>query len=186
MSDPARTVLPMSREIMKLLRLASDAAAQMLSEAQAAEYRIRALLDVLDTAVSTAVRALPPDTSVREVRRYRDPDGRDMVELELELDDHLVAFLDTLPDRDAFIEEALRRYLNGSALGRHAYHRRLRAAAAELGLSLGWGADLDMWMEHYPDPPRRLTVEVVAEHTEWLSRRRPPRSDRRRMAPPNE
>lgn len=94
-----------------------------------------------------------------------------MVELEFDLPDYLVAFLGTLPDPNAFIEEASRRRLNDSTLGRHSYQRRLCAAARPFGLGTGWGSDLDLWMDHFPEPPSRLTPEILASHSRWLSRR---------------
>ncbi|OJF11080.1 type II toxin-antitoxin system Phd/YefM family antitoxin [Couchioplanes caeruleus] len=172
LSYPTRTVRGMSREIIEQLTAAAAAAADMLRESEAGADRARGLLNALAAAHSTAVRALPPDTSVREIRRYRGADGREMVELEVEIDDDLVAFLDTLPDPNAFIVEALRRVANRSVLGRHAYHQRLSAATKEVGLSVGWGADLEMWLEHYPDPPRRITPELLTTHAQWLRQRR--------------
>ncbi|WP_130507933.1 hypothetical protein [Krasilnikovia cinnamomea] len=159
----------MSRKIIKQLAAAADAAAHMLAESEASAYRAQSLLDALAAANSTAVRALPPDDSVREVRRYRDADGREMVELEVEIDDDLVPFLAIQPDPNAFIVEAVQRAANKSVLGRRAYHQRLSAAMKGFGLSVGWGADLQMWMEHHPDPPRRSTPELLTTHAQWLS-----------------
>jgi hypothetical protein len=171
LSDPDPTVRGMPTEIMKNLAAAADAAAEKVTGAEADAALARTLLDDLEAASSTAVRTLPPDPSVKVLRHYVGADGRKMVELEIDLPDDLVAFLGTLPDANAFIEEALRRAANKSTLGRHSYQRKLCTAAQPFGLSIGWSSDLDLWMDHFPEPPRRLTPEILASHARWLSQR---------------
>ena len=158
----------MASEILKHLSAAADAAGDKLTEAEAGRANADQLLADLATAGTSAVRALPPDPSAPVPRRWVDADGRAMVDVEIEVDDAFGAYLDSLPDADAFILDAALRELNRSTLGRHAYYRRLTAAAQEFGLRVGWGADLDQWMDHYPDPPARLTADVLAAHAEWL------------------
>ncbi|KUL31439.1 hypothetical protein ADL15_22145 [Actinoplanes awajinensis subsp. mycoplanecinus] len=155
---------------MKNLTAAADAAGSKLSEAELGTADIGKLLDDLVVATTSAVRTLPPDTSVKVLRRYTGEDGRAMIEIEIDLDDDLVAYLDTVPDRNAFIDEALCRAVNASTLGRHAYRQNLNVAARKFGLSVGWGADLDVWMDHYPKPPRRLTAEILAAHAQRVRR----------------
>src|SRR4051812_6873790 len=115
----------MPSEIITHLSATAEAAAAKVAEAESAGAVARKLLDELGVAAATATRTLPPDTSYREIRRYVDERGRRMVEIELELDDDLAAFLDTLPDHNAFIQEAIQRRLNTSTLGRHRYYQRL-------------------------------------------------------------
>ncbi|MEU4215076.1 hypothetical protein [Actinoplanes sp. NPDC026623] len=163
----------MSSEILGHLAAAADAASETLTEAEASGTDVGKLLDVLAAASTSAVRILPPDPSVKVLRRYVGADGRAMVEMEIDLDDDLVEYLDTLPDRNAFIAEALRRIVNKSTLGRHAYYRKLNAAAQEFGLRVGWGTDLDFWMDHHPEPPVRLTAEILTAHAQRVSQRPP-------------
>ncbi|MEU8236399.1 hypothetical protein AB0C12_42980 [Actinoplanes sp. NPDC048967] len=168
----------MPSEIFTHLNAATEAAAAQLAQAEADAAVAHTLLDDLATAKSTATRALPPDTSVRVLRRYVDEDGRAMVEIEVDLDDDLAAYLDTLPDPNAFIEKAIWHQLNKSTGGRYAYYRQLNVAAALIGLRVGWSADLDAWMDHHPKPPRRLTAGTLTAHAAWLNQRREPAQSR--------
>ncbi|WP_250028831.1 hypothetical protein [Paractinoplanes maris] len=161
----------MRSEILAHLHEAVEAAARKAAEAEAAGAVARSLLDQLDAAVGAAVRTLPPDTSVREVRRYVDERGRKMVEIEVDFPDDLAAYLDEMPDRNAFIEDALRRAMNTTTLGRHAYYQRLSVAAARFGLRPDAGSDLEGWMEHFPEAPDQLSLEILTAHADWVSRR---------------
>lgn len=158
----------MASEILKHLSAAADAAGDKLTEVEVSRANVDRLLADLATARTSTVRTLPPDPSVPAPRRWVDANGREMVEIEIEVDDAFGTFLDALPDADAYFRDAALRKLNRSTLGRHAYYRRLTAAAQELGLRVDWGADLDQWMDHYPDPSAQLTADVLAAHAEWL------------------
>ncbi|RAK28349.1 hypothetical protein B0I29_120117 [Actinoplanes lutulentus] len=171
MSDPVRTVRRMASEILEHLTGAADAAGEKLTEAEVSQVNVDRLLADLATARTSTVRTLPPDPFAPVPRRWVDANGRTMVDIEIEVDDAFGAHLDSLPDANAFILDAALREVNRSTLGRHAYYRRLTAAAQELGLRVGWGADLDQWMDHYPEPPAHLTADVLAAHAEWLKQR---------------
>lgn len=175
LSDPVRTVRHMASEILKHLTVAADAAGEKLTAAEVSHVNIDRLLADLATARTSTVRTLPSDPSAPVPRHWIDANGRTMVDIEIEVDDAFGAYLDSLPDANTFIADAARREVNRSTLGRHAYYRRLTAAAQELGLRVGWGADLDQWMDHYPEPPAQLTAGVLAAHAGWLKQRTTPR-----------
>ncbi|GAA4610069.1 hypothetical protein BJY16_007655 [Actinoplanes octamycinicus] len=158
----------MTSEILRHLTAAADAAGNKLTEAEVSRANVHRLLADLATATTSTVRAQPPDPSTPGPRHWVDANGRAMVDIEIEVDDAFEAYLDSLPDANAFILNAALRELNRSTLGRHAYYHRLTAAAQELGLCVGWEADLDQWMDHYPDPPAELTADVLTAHAEWL------------------
>jgi hypothetical protein len=130
-------------------------------------------------AARTAHQTLPPDTSYRELRHYIDERGRARVEIEIELDDDLAAYLDTVPDRNAFVDEAVHRLANTSTLGRHRYYQRLSSAAAEFGLRAAEGPDLEAWMDHHPEAPEQLAADILAGHAAWLSGRPQPQAPAR-------
>jgi hypothetical protein len=160
----------MPSEIYAHLAAAAAAATQQVIEAETTAAEARRLLDRLNDAAK-ATPLSGNDTSVQVIRRYVDEHGRHLTEMEIELDDDLAAMPEDQTDPSAHVAEALRRVVNRSALGRHAYYRQLNTVAAEFGVRACWGSELDAWMDHHPEPPGRLTADILAAHAEWLLQR---------------